>query len=76
MRAPADRDKRPDDRPVVRAVPCEGHAFDEDLVCPCGTTWFEHQASRGTCPIGAQRCKRARTEDAEGSPGGAATRAG
>ena len=44
---------------VVRTVPCRGHAFGENLLCPCGTTWSEHQASPRRCRLGAQRCKRA-----------------
>jgi len=46
---------------VIRTIPCRGHAFDEDLQCPCGTTWFEHQMSPRRCRIGAQRGKRAST---------------
>jgi hypothetical protein len=55
MAAPVPRDGRPEDS---RAVPCRGHAFDEDLVCPCGVTWSEHQVSPRRCRLGAQRCGR------------------
>jgi hypothetical protein len=44
---------------VVRTVSCRGHAFDEELVCSCGVTWFEHQNAPVRCRVGAQRCKRA-----------------
>jgi len=55
MAIPAPRDGHPE---VVRAVPCRGHAFDEDLLCPCGVTWSEHQTSPSRCRLGAQRCGR------------------
>jgi hypothetical protein len=60
MGVPAVRDEDRSGGPgVVRAVPCRGHAFDEALLCPCGTTWFEHQSAPRRCRVGAQRCKRA-----------------
>ena len=43
---------------VVRNVSCRGHAFDENLHCPCGTTWSQHQNEPSRCRIEAQRCKR------------------
>jgi len=43
---------------VVRSVSCRGHAFDENLNCPCGTTWSQHQNSPSRCRMEAQRCKR------------------
>lgn len=52
---------------VTRTVPCRGHAFGDDLLCACGTTWSEHQAHPTRCRIGAQRCKRAEPGSDAGS---------
>ncbi|HKJ25518.1 MAG TPA: hypothetical protein VKB65_11885 [Myxococcota bacterium] len=65
MAIPVPRDGRLE---APRAVPCRGHAFDEDLLCPCGVTWSEHQARPSRCRLGAQRCGRNEARP-EGPPG-------
>lgn len=52
--------------PDPLGVPGSGHAFDEELRCSCGTTWFEHQASPRPCRITAQRCRRPEKDPAAG----------
>lgn len=49
------RDERVAPKRVTQLVPCDGHAFDPDLVCPCGITWSEHQATPRACTRSAQR---------------------
>jgi hypothetical protein len=38
-----------------RLVPCGGHAFDENLVCRCHTSWWSHQQRPKACPMDARR---------------------
>lgn len=37
-----------------RAVPCGNHAFDESLMCRCGTSWWSHQLEPHPCPHDAR----------------------
>lgn len=37
-----------------RAVPCRNHAFDESLMCRCGTSWWAHQLEPHPCPHDAR----------------------
>lgn len=53
---------------VRREVPCQGHAFGEDLICPCGVTWFGHQQARRSCPLDAQRGRRPGAPRCAGQP--------
>lgn len=54
--------RRPDPEPDVdthpRAVPCRDHAFDETLVCRCGTSWWAHQNRPRPCPDRARSRNR------------------
>lgn len=65
------RAEEPDDDANPRAVPCGDHAFDETLVCRCGTSWWAHQNRPRPCPDRARSRNRHATPPCADERGGA-----
>jgi hypothetical protein len=54
----------------LRTVPCRDHAFDDCLVCRCGTSWWTHQLLPEWCPLDARGANRHVGEAEDGAQNG------